>query len=76
MIRADDDPPVVQTLMEPGSRFRQLEHRQRASGGKGRNSTSRCPLWPHRRHSMKTVVDPLAIPKSISQRSVLSKPAS
>jgi hypothetical protein len=44
MTRADEDPPVCHILMVLASRFWQFEQRQRASGGSGRNATSRCPL--------------------------------
>ena len=54
-MRADEDPPVCQTLMEPRSRLPHIEQRQRASGGSGNCDTSRCALWPHRRHSTKMV---------------------
>ena len=54
-MRADEDPPVCHILMDSRSRLPQAEQRQRASGGNGSWLTSRCPLWPHRRHSMKTV---------------------
>ena len=64
-MRAEDEPPVLQTLMDAASRFWQFEQRQRESGGNGRNATSRCPLWPHRRHSMKIVTEPLAMPRSV-----------
>jgi len=60
MIREDDEPPVCHTLMEPASRFWQFEQRHRAPAGSGRNATSRCALWPHRRHSMKMVWAPFA----------------
>ena len=60
-IRADDDPPVCQRRICPGSRLRQLEQRKRAPAGSGRKSTSRCALWPHRRHSMKIVFAPRAM---------------
>jgi hypothetical protein len=41
MMRAEEEPPVCHTLIDFESRFWQLEHRQRASGGNGRNATSR-----------------------------------
>ena len=41
MMRAADEPPVCQTLMERESRFVQSEQRQRASAGSGQNATSR-----------------------------------
>jgi len=44
MMRAADEPPVCQTLMDRVSRFAQSEQRQRASAGRGQKATSRCPL--------------------------------
>jgi len=60
-MRAEEEPPVCQTLMERESRFAQSEHRQRASAGSGQKVTSRCPLCPQRWHSTKTVTDPRAM---------------
>ena len=60
-MRAADEPPVCQTLMDRASRFAHIEHRQRAAAGNGQKGTSRWPLCPQRVHSMKTVTDPLSI---------------
>jgi len=54
-ILAEDESPVCQVLMSAGSRFPHPVQRQRPPAGKGNCETSRCPLWPHRRHSMKSV---------------------
>ena len=54
-MRAEDELPVCQTLMLARSRLLQWRQRQWASAGRG-SSTSRWALWPHRRHSMKSVV--------------------
>ena len=43
-MRAEEDPPVCQTLMDRESRFAHSEQRQRASAGSGQYATSRCPL--------------------------------
>jgi len=64
-MRAEEDPPVCQTLMDRESRFAHREHRQFASAGSGQKSTSRCPLCPQRWHSMNTVWDPRAMPRSV-----------
>ena len=66
--RADDDPPVCHVLMAWRSRFPQAEQRQRASGGTGSSLTSRCPLWPHRRHSMKIVAVCLGTRRAYARR--------
>jgi len=54
-MRADDEPPVCQVLISAGSRFPHPVQRQRAPAGNGNWETSRWALWPHRRHSMKSV---------------------
>jgi hypothetical protein len=54
-ILADDESPVCQILMSAGSRFPHPVQRQRPPAGKGNWETSRCALWPHRRHSMNNV---------------------
>jgi hypothetical protein len=64
MMRADEEPPVCHILMDSRSRLPQAEQRQRASGGNGNSLTSRWPLWPHRRHSMKTVAVRFGIRKA------------
>ncbi len=50
--------------MLAGSRFPQWVQRQRAPAGKGSWDTSRCALWPQRRHSMKSVAVVLGMPKA------------
>ena len=64
MIRADDEPPVCQVLMVAVSRFPHCVQRQRAPAGKGSWDTSRCALWPQRRHSMKSVAVFLGMPEA------------